>query len=413
MQVDRSLLPAKGARDKAGLISPPVGALTLPRFGFLSWYIIPPDNSCCLPRGADVPLLRSYIKVNMNWTGGKLQRHSKVGRNEVLQRQKQHFAKVRQQLQNGTSSSVVPFPPNWLAHDQASLAEGVIPLGQGSQRPVGHYEGQQKTLEEFKMTAPVAHRLASMSRKRPPRYVGAGAGDNDIHLRRKFDSSGISLLVVDSNRTSGSKGRVQAMSQSSSLSTRRKRLKPHPTPGDALELSRKRLLQQTDWVGLAATRPLHMTFSSRRDKNQIGKRRKIGSDSTRRHLLSSHAVQHSLASPVGYLHDEEIPFMHGALQTAPGSISIRIGNDVVPSQMATTAEHLMDHPVEALFNRQSSDTMLFDEEQAQFAHRNESTSSSAELLTTASGRPEEHGQAQPHGRSDSNYHSIRTRGQRI
>jgi hypothetical protein len=37
----------------------------------------------------------------MNWTGGRLQRHSKANANATLKAQKQHFAKARLQLQDG------------------------------------------------------------------------------------------------------------------------------------------------------------------------------------------------------------------------------------------------------------------------------------------------------------------------
>lgn len=39
----------------------------------------------------------------MNWTGGRLQRHSKANTNATLKAQKQHFAKARLQQHNGQS----------------------------------------------------------------------------------------------------------------------------------------------------------------------------------------------------------------------------------------------------------------------------------------------------------------------
>lgn len=43
-------------------------------------------------------IITSYLLVGMNWTGGRLQRHSKGNSNATLKAQKQHFAKAR--LQN-------------------------------------------------------------------------------------------------------------------------------------------------------------------------------------------------------------------------------------------------------------------------------------------------------------------------
>jgi hypothetical protein len=50
----------------------------------------------------------------MNWTGGSLQRHSKNAHKGVVQRQKQHFAKVRTALQNRLHASPTPFCPSYL-----------------------------------------------------------------------------------------------------------------------------------------------------------------------------------------------------------------------------------------------------------------------------------------------------------
>jgi hypothetical protein len=43
----------------------------------------------------------SFSILIMNWTGGRLQRHSKANANATLKAQKQHFAKARLQQQNG------------------------------------------------------------------------------------------------------------------------------------------------------------------------------------------------------------------------------------------------------------------------------------------------------------------------
>jgi hypothetical protein len=56
----------------------------------------------------------------MNWTGGRLQRHSKANANATLKTQKQYFAKARLQQQNGRrarspllfSTFKVPLKPN-------------------------------------------------------------------------------------------------------------------------------------------------------------------------------------------------------------------------------------------------------------------------------------------------------------
>lgn len=78
----------------------------------------------------------------MNWTGGKLQRHSKNVGNGVANRQKQHFAKVRTQLQNGTTSlacpGTIPFRPSFIQDDHVNLGGNLPQFGVGSSRHARH-----------------------------------------------------------------------------------------------------------------------------------------------------------------------------------------------------------------------------------------------------------------------------------
>jgi hypothetical protein len=104
----------------------------------------------------------------MNWVGGRLQRHSKASKNEVLQRQKQHFARLRQQLQNGTRLSSDLFRPEWSTSISEDIGLGLAHMScKMRQRPYNGQKSQLK-LEDFDNTAPMARRLASMSRRPLP-----------------------------------------------------------------------------------------------------------------------------------------------------------------------------------------------------------------------------------------------------
>lgn len=74
----------------------------------------------------------------MNWTGGSLQRHSKNAHKGVVSRQKQHFAKIRTALQNGSGAAAVPFRPSYLVEDNETLCSQLTPFGRGSVRHTGH-----------------------------------------------------------------------------------------------------------------------------------------------------------------------------------------------------------------------------------------------------------------------------------
>lgn len=74
----------------------------------------------------------------MNWTGGSLQRHSKKATKSIVNRQRQHFAKVRTTLQNGSNTVSVPFRPSYLRAKDASLGGRLPSFGSGSVRHAGH-----------------------------------------------------------------------------------------------------------------------------------------------------------------------------------------------------------------------------------------------------------------------------------
>jgi len=50
----------------------------------------------------------------MNWTGGRLSRHSRKAEDSVINKQKQHFARVRNNLTNGSAKRS---PAKWSIFD--------------------------------------------------------------------------------------------------------------------------------------------------------------------------------------------------------------------------------------------------------------------------------------------------------
>src|SRR4051794_39846980 len=74
----------------------------------------------------------------MNWTGGSLQRHSRKAAKGIVNRQRQHFAKVRATLQNGSNTVSAPFCPSYLRAKDASLGGWLPSFGSGSIRHAGH-----------------------------------------------------------------------------------------------------------------------------------------------------------------------------------------------------------------------------------------------------------------------------------
>ena len=108
----------------------------------------------------------------MNWTGGRLQRHSHRNQDSTLQRQKQHFAKVRTRLQHTRQSQSLLFQPSFLRHDASTLADNGMLARHDSHRDVGHAKSRQATLEEFDSTKPLAMRLSTLRNYSSQRLSG-------------------------------------------------------------------------------------------------------------------------------------------------------------------------------------------------------------------------------------------------
>ena len=83
----------------------------------------------------------------------------------MAQRQKQHFARARQQLQNGLGPTAMAFQPSWsIGANSLRLDTTFDKHGQNLSRDRG-----QTKLEDYELTAPLAQRLSVMSTRSPAR----------------------------------------------------------------------------------------------------------------------------------------------------------------------------------------------------------------------------------------------------
>lgn len=304
----------------------------------------------------------------MNWTGGRLQRHSKDNEKSTdLARQKQHFAAVRQRLQNGETSQGTPFRPSFLVRDGLTLGNGVTPFAQGSQRHIGHSKAKQRSLEGYSSTAPVAKRLSSMQ-KRPATSRSHSARQQKLPSSDHRRSGETDLPQVKYKETSkddsSPRNQRDAASTSSQHIADRKRGRSRLGEEDLLELSRKKLLLQNDWIGLAHSRPVQLSFTSRQDKERIGKRRRIDSGIEQRQRMFGKMKQAN--NDYGGAVTGQPPFMSGALGAVPGaaeSISVRIGDHALSTQVSLAPHEPVRLREDVEQVRQSSESMLFDVEQ--------------------------------------------------
>ncbi|GIZ40675.1 hypothetical protein CKM354_000400400 [Cercospora kikuchii] len=265
----------------------------------------------------------------MDWTGGTRRRYaSNAKKNQVLQKQKAHFAKVRA---NGAAYSPNAMPDfirqAMSAKDNAEYQRREEGVGESRRRSVS--AGSQQSAADWCSNTSNQHSTSNGTRLR----------------KRKGLHDGI--IPKDSERLVG------ALAADMTDEARR------------LRTSRHHLLAQRDWLGLAAARPLKIKFPRDRDNERVGKRRKV--KRSRHHVQATH---HKPVTPP-FQHQQHFfePMMSGAIQNH--DMHIKIGTDAFASQtqrsrksrtpVNTSLCHLSTE-----FGPLSEEPMLMDEEDASF-----------------------------------------------
>lgn len=132
-------------------------------------------------------------------------------------------------------------------------------------------------------------------------------------------------------------------------------------PPKTLEDVKRNLLKRNDWAGLSATRPLKMKFPSVEESGQVGKRRKITEeDRARRNGPARVLHPPSLDNRLGQGLSERSYSDRDTLE----DLSIRIGEAIHHSQTTEYPSQLRE-PAPSM-DRQSSESMLLDKEEARY-----------------------------------------------
>ena len=120
----------------------------------------------------------------MNWTGGTLQRLKAGRQNGVLQKQKEHFAKVRAQPQSVQNLPAPPFRPSYLEDCDLNLDSLLPSLGSGTIRHAGHNrrrlqdrcdrkESHTASTIRYRQGTDTRHVVEGTSSRRKSRYESA------------------------------------------------------------------------------------------------------------------------------------------------------------------------------------------------------------------------------------------------
>lgn len=245
----------------------------------------------------------------MNWTGGKLRRHSKANANAVVKAQKQHFAKARAQVQTRRAA--------------------VSPLNFSFARCLFDVSNPTEDRSHTRQTRSKCHNQKSPQVSR----------DGDPNYTCPVESESVSNSPQPRDSSPCQRGYSTGLQEKSRLRER------------TLEDVQRELLRHPDWVCAAAARPVKIQFVRPEEVEQIGRRRKITSDERKRQRLAQEGWQ---------VRNEMLQPFNRSTREGPSSVSdlvdvsIRMGSNLHPTQSSLPPPH----PPKAPKHPQSSSTDL-------------------------------------------------------
>ena len=201
----------------------------------------------------------------MDWTGGARRRFASKKNNAVLQKQKSYFAKARAALNTTTPNhtALLYFTPrsNPTSKGELKPDRNLLESEIGGPREL-HPKSRMST-KQLGSEKERHGRLARLSSRRPEPQSSS--------RRSHSTNSG-----TDSRRPSSTHSR-QAKAQQKLYHHQIANTDIMSEEERLLLANRRRLLAQSDWLGLAPTQPLQMKFFTSHDKDRVGKRRRVDS----------------------------------------------------------------------------------------------------------------------------------------
>lgn len=205
----------------------------------------------------------------MNWTGGNLQRHSRPSRSCTTTLQKQHVAEVHSNLSMETANVS---PMEWSIFDTAKV-------------------GQAARLRAVDQAQSHCHDVGVAMTQNDPQPFESSASDHaETAQVIKQEVNNDDLYDATPSPTRHGKHRRRSSSRSPSLILPEIQAQQRMDKADR----RKRLLMQSDWVGMNIQRPLRLRFGNEGHVKKIGRRRKLVGSSGARY---DPALRRPISSP--------------------------------------------------------------------------------------------------------------------
>ena len=241
----------------------------------------------------------------MNWTGGALPR-SRKGNSKAtsIAQQKKYFAKARGRILSGRRSSPgIDFSTLDHAKNANERPKNRSPS------TINDTPGNrsQTRLEAYEQTAPVVRQLSSL---RARHNEGNPRSPKARGVRERFHSQSFGEPASSEDHLFYGKAKLDK----SFSGQENKTGEPIQagTVEDTFEAKKRAILQNEDWVGLSNTKPAKIKFADAKDRELIGRRRRIETQDM--HDRPRKRIEHD-------------PFNHFARRSPSlEDISIRIGS---------------------------------------------------------------------------------------
>lgn len=296
----------------------------------------------------------------MNWTGGRLSRHSNE-KGALRARQKQHFARVQANLRSGTKKQS-PLKFSLFGKVTEETADRTRPSSSCYLSQHGN-EGSQTVLPH--QNSPCDTHVALYDDPHTLSQKPQGNCLNRVPLIKRGSSS-----IPDDDLYSATPrplGGKRKHELSSVPSGKRVMLDQREAPESE---RRQRILRRGDWVGVSLQRPLQLAFASPNHVDLVGRRRKvtdghraqynykmqslIGSPFTKPNLVHSQGSLDGQGPEMAHLGEVDVRISIGGRVVHPG-ISSSSGRST--NQQPSDRNHLCEPS-----QRTSSDVMLLDNE---------------------------------------------------
>ncbi|TGO40481.1 hypothetical protein BHYA_0036g00140 [Botrytis hyacinthi] len=305
----------------------------------------------------------------MNWTGGRLQRHSGKpfrggGGGALTKRQKEHFAKVKANLRTGSQKNVTT---KWTIFDNIvveqphrQLLENHIGSLNNSEYSARQERGRNEVEREHFTDLYKHNDLTSTPMCKELQYKQKNNRSSSFEIVQKSS-------IADNDLYSATPLPLRIKREhaaSSELRDAPQNYEAREAIEQSMEERRRNLLNQKDWAGLNIHHLPKLKFNQPRHDGDIGRRRKVkGGHRARYRKLQTRISSPFAARNTQMREKQEAGYIEGGLPK--NDVRISIGGRIVPPGISSSSRRtkaICQSTPRMKYRALSSDDMLLDDE---------------------------------------------------